>query len=394
MAEQAEGRGAEVDPEFDEDDYEEDHPQRARLQTLIANSETSQKVYKTGFLNKTGGGNRRKNWKRRFFLLSETALAYFTDDNSRPGTVLKGGVLLANVLEVREALPAEAMRPYMFVIVTSSRNYCIQAPTDFERTDWITAMTQLMANQKKKRPSHTSGGSPESKNIPDTSVRIMYHKLRGRSIRGRPERLRLLLAEIGVPFVNEYPSDWPALKAELLAEGLQGTLPLVTLHDGSRTTQNVAVIRHFARVHQRYGTNQQEALRCDMVADTIEDWRIEFDRVAYYPGFLKDNRAVQSYAKDVLPMRLKLFETMLSSRDMEYFVGSRGPTFADLMVFDCLDSHLQIDSAVLDGFPRLRDFVALIRELPRIAEYISSRGPSDFEGKETSLSPDIGSGTL
>jgi hypothetical protein len=89
-------------------------------------------------------------------------------------------------------------------------------------------------------------------------------------------------------------------------------------------------------------------------------------------------------------MRLKLFERMLSIRDMEYVAGSASATFADFMTFDCLDVHLEIDSTVLDGYPRLRDFVALIRGRPPIAKYIATRPPSEFVGKEMSLSPDVG----
>lgn len=96
---------------------------------------------------------------------------------------------------------------------------------------------------------------------------------------------------------------------------------------------------------------------------------------------------MQTYATEVLPGRLRLFETMLSSRDLEYVAGSTNATFADIMAFDCLDAHLAIDSTVLDGFPRLRDFVTLMRTRPGISAYLASRPPSDFVGKETSLAP-------
>lgn len=47
--------------------FMQDGPQRDRLKTLIANSETDQKIYKAGFLNKTGGGRKGlKRWKRRW----------------------------------------------------------------------------------------------------------------------------------------------------------------------------------------------------------------------------------------------------------------------------------------------------------------------------------------
>lgn len=87
---------------------------------------------------------------------------------------------------------------------------------------------------------------------------------------------------------------------------------------------------------------------------------------------------------------MKLFEVMLSSRDMEYVAGSASATFADFMVFDCLDVHLEIDPTVLDGYPRLRDFVALIRGRPRIQKYLAARPSSEFAGKGISLAPNAG----
>jgi glutathione S-transferase len=99
------------------------------------------------------------------------------------------------------------------------------------------------------------------------------------------------------------PKDWPTLKAELLAEGLQGTLPLIEFPDGTRVTQSVAAIRHFARLYKRYGSTEADATRCDVVADTVEDWRQDFDRVAYNPGRLDPTavRVAPAYRRAVSP---------------------------------------------------------------------------------------------
>jgi len=362
-----------------------DPPQRERLKTLIANSKTDQKIYKTGYLNKTGRkGNR--GWKRRYFLLSETALAYFTEESTRASTTLKGGVLLTTIDNVRHAEGHEAVRPYIFLVVTPMRTYTIQAATETQRAEWVDAIRKAAEEAKQKLAAGAEGGGILVPQVQDSPpVKIVYFPMRG-----RPERLRLLLADVGVDFVNASPQDtpggWPALKKELLAEGLQGTLPLVVLRDGTRMTQNVAAIRHLARVHNRYGASEEDARRSDMVADVVEDWRREFDPVAYNPGWLKDADAVQTYAATKLPERLRLFETMLSTRDLEYIAGNTSATYADFMVFDCLDCHLQIDDTVLDPYPRLRDFYILISSRKRIAKYMASRPASDFAGKEASLS--------
>ena len=135
------------------------------------------------------------------------------------------------------------------------RNYHIQAPTEYERTEWITAISEAAARLKRKgkteRPESVvkgdQGDDPTAHAV--GPVKITYFPLK----RGRAERLRLLLADIGVEFVNVSvaPTDWPALKKSLLDAGLQGTLPLVEYPDGTRYTQTLAAIRHFARLHER-----------------------------------------------------------------------------------------------------------------------------------------------
>ena len=63
---------------------------------------------------------------------------------------------------------------------------------------------------------------------------------------------------------------------------------------------------------------------------------------------------------------------MLSSRDKPHVAGRDTVTYADFIVFEYLYTLLGMDHTILDGYPRLRDFVALVRARPRVAQYLAS----------------------
>lgn len=61
---------------------------------------TKSEIVKEGVLTKLGGV--RKNWKKRWFVLSSTELAYYSKAPGNGGT-FKGGIVLSAITEVRKA---------------------------------------------------------------------------------------------------------------------------------------------------------------------------------------------------------------------------------------------------------------------------------------------------
>jgi len=84
--------------------------------------------------------------------------------------------------------------------------------------------------------------------------------------------IRMLLADAGADFTDSAVTDWPSLKPTTPF----GQLPILieTHADGTQTLipQSMAIMRHLARVFNRYGSTNAEQTRCDYLADEFADW--------------------------------------------------------------------------------------------------------------------------
>lgn len=107
----------------------------------------------TGYMLKEGGGY--KSWKKRYFVLTRTAVAYYTDQvrlpqgcspsapahltvlQTRTKSQLKGGLLLEHVSAVKPAEQFDTKKPNVICIETKDRRYLFQAASQEERDVWI-----------------------------------------------------------------------------------------------------------------------------------------------------------------------------------------------------------------------------------------------------------------
>ncbi|WP_170319428.1 glutathione S-transferase [Polyangium spumosum] len=201
-------------------------------------------------------------------------------------------------------------------------------------------------------------------------------------IRGRAEAIRLLLAYVRAPYVDRgVPrADWPTLKQTVPL----GQVPVLIERsaEGERVIpQSAAILRHLARVFGLDGANEDERVRADVVAETTHDLRAAWARVAYNPGWLKDQAATDAHFRDVFPRFRAILEGLLESSEEKgalYFAGP-SPTYADFLVFAVLESHCEVVPSCLDGHGSLQRFLDDVRALPAIADYLARRRPSDFE---------------
>jgi hypothetical protein len=83
---------------------------------------------KQGWLMKKGGGKRRANWKRRFFILRRNRIDYY-EDNIRLN--LKGTVPIDGHLATFNVVPFSEKK-HAFVIALPNRDFIIQAASDAE----------------------------------------------------------------------------------------------------------------------------------------------------------------------------------------------------------------------------------------------------------------------
>jgi glutathione S-transferase len=201
-------------------------------------------------------------------------------------------------------------------------------------------------------------------------------------IRGRAEAIRLLLAHARVSYLDRgvARAEWPALKPTLPL----GQMPVWIEREGGQERlipQTYAILRHLARAHDLYGADEDARVRCDVVADCVVDLRALFNPVAYYPGWLKDEAAIEAHFRDKFPRFRAIFEDLLEKseeRGHRFFAGP-APTWADFVVFDALDAHLTVDPSCLDGHGATQRFLDDIRALPAIADYLARRRPSELK---------------
>lgn len=92
---------------------------------------------KEGWMTKQGGFI--KTWKRRWFVLRGTTLAYFV----KPGGKLKGEIECAGATEVAAA-PECKKQPAFKVVVPSARTYYIRTDSDQEVQNWVEAITRAI----------------------------------------------------------------------------------------------------------------------------------------------------------------------------------------------------------------------------------------------------------
>eukprot|EP01102_Stenamoeba_stenopodia_P004255 TRINITY_DN14585_c0_g1_i1.p1 TRINITY_DN14585_c0_g1~~TRINITY_DN14585_c0_g1_i1.p1 ORF type:complete len:566 (-),score=140.83 TRINITY_DN14585_c0_g1_i1:181-1878(-) len=107
----------------------------------------SENVQKEGYLTKKGGGQKRSNWTKRWFIITRVSLLYY---KSQRDVKPKGGIVLADIQEVT---PNEDQPIYGFNVVTPERVYRMCAKTDQERSEWIRAIIQAQAGQLPIVPS-------------------------------------------------------------------------------------------------------------------------------------------------------------------------------------------------------------------------------------------------
>lgn len=84
--------------------------------------------------------------------------------------------------------------------------------------------------------------------------------------------------------------------------------------------QSMSIVRHFARVYDLYGSNENEKVRIDMLLDGCEDLKKSYFAVVYND---KAMEAVKVFQETTLPTWCDYFETLKSKNEGNWFVGNK-----------------------------------------------------------------------
>ncbi|KIO34674.1 hypothetical protein M407DRAFT_16638 [Tulasnella calospora MUT 4182] len=151
IAERPGGSGEETDDD-DDDDW---NPMEGRsLEEL--NTLTDECAAKEGYLYKKG--ERRKTWKKRWFVLRQTQLSYYK--TNKEYKLLR----LLPMSEVHCVTPVTLKRhDHTFGIVTPARTYYVQAESAAEADSWVRAL-----NDAKARSGPGGAAQEGRRNVPPT----------------------------------------------------------------------------------------------------------------------------------------------------------------------------------------------------------------------------------
>ncbi|KAK2192876.1 hypothetical protein NP493_21g07026 [Ridgeia piscesae] len=101
----------------------------------------------SGYCTKQGG--KRKNWKRRYFVLDDGGLSYYKS-HTEAAPIKSIGLEL--ILDVRESIGVHLNRDNLFEVVTEQRVFYVQTDSPELRTSWIQALRScLQAFRKPKK---------------------------------------------------------------------------------------------------------------------------------------------------------------------------------------------------------------------------------------------------
>uniref|UniRef100_A0A8C4QA98 PH domain-containing protein n=1 Tax=Eptatretus burgeri TaxID=7764 RepID=A0A8C4QA98_EPTBU len=91
-----------------------------------------------------------KNWKQRYFVLSENSISYYKSDCTAPHILLSWLSICSHCSELLR-------RDNLFEIVTPNRTFFVQAPSPEEMHSWIKAISGAIVAQRGPARSSASG---------------------------------------------------------------------------------------------------------------------------------------------------------------------------------------------------------------------------------------------
>ncbi|ELT87106.1 hypothetical protein CAPTEDRAFT_189353 [Capitella teleta] len=113
---------------------------------LSASSETAfysvHQPVKVGFCVKQGG--KRKNWKKRVFVLDKESLSYY---KSREDKIPLRAIAVAEILDVRISIGVHPTKENLFEVVTEKRVFYVQAANASERDSWIACIKSVLESR-------------------------------------------------------------------------------------------------------------------------------------------------------------------------------------------------------------------------------------------------------
>jgi len=207
--------------------------------------------------------------------------------------------------------------------------------------------------------SPAKNAAPAPRTIPPKPVLHYF------DIRGKGEQIRVILAYLGIDYVDKRITReaWATEKANYPF----GQIPFYE-DDKVAIPQSQAIVRYLARRHGLYGRKKEEEVQVDVALEIARDLRKDVMQTLLNVSDFANAKKEFTTAK--LPGHLEKLEKLLANSD--YLVGN-GVTVADLVVFDLLDNFVKNIVPNYDtNFPKTAALHNRLRKHPKIDAYIQS----------------------
>lgn len=215
-------------------------------------------------------------------------------------------------------------------------------------------------------------------------------------IRGLGESVRLTLASLKKPFINDEidREAWNkpgGLKETGIKQGYLpfGQVPALTHeHTETGTTQLVqsnAIQLYLGRKHQMYGRSMSDASRIDMVMGGVGDIKKRYSKFCYNQDAIDNEGMLKEFGVEMRTW-LGYLEAMLSrNRHREPFF-TRDMSVADVMVFDAVEGVVRLVPNVIDTMPKLKGLMVAMVNHPGIRAWLEDPRRKPFaNGKNAAM---------
>jgi glutathione S-transferase len=186
--------------------------------------------------------------------------------------------------------------------------------------------------------------------------------------RGRAETTRWMLSINEINFIN-VPINTPEdlLKLRNTDKLPFDQMPLLEIN-GMYLSQSVAMVKYLARLGGYYGSNDKEALYCDMFAGAISD----FAETAMQAPFQPSNNLALETLKIRFQKFSPKFELRIKENGNNLCVGNK-ITFADILLTEALNSYIEWIPNLLNESKILSSLYERIMNEKAIKSYLNSK---------------------
>ena len=146
---------------------------------------------------------------------------------------------------------------------------------------------------------------------------------------------------------------------------------MLIIEDSTQITQTGAIIRYLAGRLDLMPSDPLAAAQADEVFEGAHElfWPLK-PPVNFHTG--DQFAASREACLPVLHARFADFELLLARHGGPFFLGSN-PCYCDFGAFHHIDLAHFMDEAILEDYPRLRNFMAAMHGLPGLATYLAER---------------------